>query len=290
MDIRRRLYPYPVLSNTTDDYINSSFNMDLQPYKGLREICLSISLQLDNEEIRQLIVNEKAEYVIHIECPYTSYRTVIKTDETEIKKNISEHKLNGKVTVCAFIVAKDELVDYYNKSFNEDYEKMTFTLHRGNVIAVGGQTNFNVIKEVEELSKIPSIFTICRCAEDADDSMKIDIDGDKITIILCNKSFGNYKMLAGMPTILPVLHSMLIVPALIYTFETLKREGIEEFEERRWFKSIERTLGKNKLTLNQELLDNVPSYELAQKSLDLPIDRALESLVMQDTSDEEDEQ
>ena len=86
MDIRRRLYPYPVLSNTTDDYINSSFNMDLQPYKGLREICLSISLQLDNEEIRQLIVNGKAEYVIHIECPYTSYRTVIKTDETEIKK------------------------------------------------------------------------------------------------------------------------------------------------------------------------------------------------------------
>lgn len=289
MDIRHRLYPYPVLSNNTDEYIDSSFDMDLQVTKGMREICFSIVLQLVNDEIQQLIYDGLAEYVIHIECPYTSYRTVIKTDDTDIRKNIPEHKLNGKVSVCAFIVAKDKILEYHNRLFNEDYTGIKFTLHRGNVIAIGGQINIEVTKEVEELSKIPSIFTICRCAEDTDDSMKIDITGEKIAITLCNRSFGNYKMLSGMPSMLPVLHSILIVPTLIYTFETLKKEGISEFEDLRWFKSVERTLRKNEMILTEELLDNVPSFELAQKSLDMPVDRALDALISQDILDEEDE-
>ena len=120
MDIRHRLYPYPVLSDMTNDYVNSSFGMQLEVSQGMKEICLSIALQLDNKEIEQLIDEGEAEYVIHIECSYTSYRTVIKTDESEIQKRIPEHKLNGKVAICTFIVAKKEIPQYYNSSFNED--------------------------------------------------------------------------------------------------------------------------------------------------------------------------
>lgn len=287
MDIRHRLYPYPVLSGTTDDYVDSSYSMELQVTKGIRELCFNISLNLENKQIQQMIYEGLAEYVIHIECSYTSYRTVIKSDETSIKKSIPEHKLNGTVAVCAFIVAKTDMPVYYNNCFNEDYEGMSFHIHRGNIIAVGGQVNIKVTKEIEELSKIPSIFTICRNAEDIDDSMKIDITGEKIVIVLCNKSFGNYKILTGMPQMLPVLHSMLIVPTLIYTFEKLKSEGTSEFEDLRWYKSIERTLRKQGLTLDAELLESTSSFELAQKSLDLPVDRALEALAVIDTADEE---
>lgn len=287
MDIRHRLYPYPVLSDMTNDYINSSFGMNLEVNQGMKEICFSISLCLENEEIKQLIADDFAEYVIHIECSYTAYRTVIKTNETEIKKIIPEHKLNGKVAICAFVVAKKEIPKYYNNLFNEDYGNMSFSLNRGNIIGIGGQVNIEITKEVEKLSKIPSIFTICRCAEDVDESMKFDITGEKIAITLCNESFENYKILSGSPILLPVLHSLLIVPALIYTFEMLRKEGISEFEDLRWFKSIKRTLGKNNMTLNEELLDCIPSFELAQKSLDLPINRAFDALVSQDLTDEE---
>lgn len=287
MDIRHRLYPYPILSNTTDDYIDSEFNMELQVSSGLREICLSINLHLLNKEINRLICDGLAEYVIHIECPYTSFRTVILTDDVYVVKNIPEHKLNGKVSVCSFVVAKEDIPEYHNSSFNKDYDNMNFALHRGNVIAIGGQANISITKEAEELSKIPSIFTICKNAQDIDDSMKIDITGEKIAITLCNKSFANYKMLSGNPIMLPILHSMLIVPTLIYTFETLKKEGISEFEDLRWYKSVTKTLKKNGFMLNEELLDITPSYELAQKSLNMPIDRALESLMTQGLTEEE---
>ena len=287
MDIRRRLYPYPVLSDMTNDYVNSSFSMELEASQGIKEICFIISLQLENKEIEQLISDDEAEYVIHIECSCTSYRTVIKTDERKIQKRIPEHKLNGKVTICAFIVAKKGIPQYHNSSFNKDYGDMHFSLNRGNIIGIGGQINIEVTKEVEELSKIPSIFTICRCAADIDESMKFDITGEKIAITLFYKSFENYKVLSGFSAMLPVLHSMLIVPALIYTFEMLRKEGISEFEDLRWFKSIKRTLNKNNMILNEELLDTIPSFELAQKSLDLPINRAFDTLVSMDTTDEE---
>ena len=55
MDIRHRLYPYPVLSDTTDDYVDSSYSMELQVTKGIRELCFNISLKLENKQIQQMI-------------------------------------------------------------------------------------------------------------------------------------------------------------------------------------------------------------------------------------------
>ena len=289
MDIQHKLYPYPVLSGFTDDYVNSNFEMDCIPQKGIRELNFSITFTLKNDEMQKLIYNDLAEYVVHIECPYTAYRTVIKSKEAIIEKKISEHKLNGKVSICGFIIAKKDIPKFKNSSFNEDYNEMQFNINRGNILAVAGKYIINITKETEELAKIPSIFTICKCAEDTDESMKFDISGEKIAITLCQESFDNYKILSSTPNMLPIIHSMLIVPALIYTFETLKKEGLDEFIELRWFKSIEKALEKNEMELNEKLLDSYPSYELAQKVLDIPINRAFSALISLDSSEDEEE-
>ena len=288
MDIRHKLYPYPVLSEMTDDYVDSYFRFeDVKAERGIREIILKIKLNLSNIEIQRLIDEEKAEYVVHIECSSTCYRKIVRSSEADIKKSIPENELNGRVSVCAFIVAKSEINAYSNSNFNEDYESITFDMHRGNMLAIGGQIDVDVTKEVEEMTKIPSIFTICRCAEDTDDSMKIDVYGEKIAITLSNLSFQNYKVLANMPSMLPVFHSMIIIPALIYALDTLKKDGIEPFEELRWLKSIRRSLKQYECELSADILDTIPSYELAQKLIDCPIDKALSAIVSYDTTEEE---
>lgn len=90
---------------------------------------------------------------------------------------------------------------------------------------------------------------------DSDESMKIDLDGEKIAITLCAESFSNYRVMSASPAYLPVFHSILILPALIYVFETLKRSGTEEFEQRRWYRAICRTLSAQGLKLDQTTLD-----------------------------------
>ena len=87
MDIRHKLYPYPVLSEMTDDYVDSYFRFeDVKAEKGIREIILKIKLNLSNIEIQRLIDEEKAEYVVHIECSSTCYRKIVRSSEADIKK------------------------------------------------------------------------------------------------------------------------------------------------------------------------------------------------------------
>ena len=78
-----------------------------------------------------------------------------------------------------------------------------------------------------------------------------------------------------------------IIPALIYALDTLKKDGIEPFEELRWLKSIRRSLKQYECELSADILDTIPSYELAQKLIDCPIDKALSAIVSYDTTEEE---
>ena len=75
-----------------------------------------------------------------------------------------------------------------------------------------------------------------------------------------------------------MFHSILILPALIYVFETLKRSGTEDFEQRRWFRAIRRTLSAPGLKLDQTTLDTYESFELAQKLLELPVNKVITAL------------
>ena len=288
MDIRYKLYPYPMLAADMDDYIDSSFTFTVTTEKEIREIKFGFQLDLRNDGLFNMIQSGKAEYLIHIECPQTCYRYAIKTSDAGCIHRIPERDLNGRVSICAFIVAKQDLPAYYNHAFNADYEGLSFSVDRGGVLAIGGQYTLNIVKDTEELAKIPSVFTICKRAADSDTGMEIDMEGNKIAVTLSGDSFGRYKNLASELKYQPPFHSMIIMPALIYVFETLYREGIENYNDKRWFAAISKTLSKYNVTLNRETLENTPSYTLAQKILDLPVDRALSALA--EWSDDESEE
>lgn len=281
MDIRHKLFPYPVLSPFSDDYISSGFIAEVRPVKYINEIILYLNVLIDNDGLLNLIEKEQAEFLFHIECSQTSYRSIFRTKEKENSMHISESKLNGKVSICSFIVAKENLHNYKNTNFNPDYDNLSFNVDRGGILAIGSQTNIEITKEAEELSKIPSVFLILKRETDESIGTQVEINGDKIKLWLSNKEFYNYTNAINVPSFRPILHSMLVLPALIFTFETLKgmgASGIEEYESYRWFKAVQKILKRSDIDFNIETLENITSFELAQKILDLPINRALVSL------------
>ena len=80
-----------------------------------------------------------------------------------------------------------------------------------------------------------------------------------------------------------------IIHALIYAFERLRQDGVEEYDTYRWCKSVKKTLAKYEIKLNEETLEREASYTLAQKLLDSPVNRAFAALVAEDDGvDEED--
>ena len=136
MDVRYKLFPYPVLSNFTDDYEKSGFIAEINVNKDINELVFNLDVLLDDDGLNDLILNNKAEYVFHIECSRTSYRKIIKTSKTENTIRIVDSKLNGRVNICSFIVAKDKIYKYKNKCFNKDYGSLDFDLERGTILAI----------------------------------------------------------------------------------------------------------------------------------------------------------
>ena len=51
MDIRYKLYPYPVLSNYSDDYINSSFDSAIEVKREGYNIVISVVSEIKNSEL-----------------------------------------------------------------------------------------------------------------------------------------------------------------------------------------------------------------------------------------------
>ena len=288
MDIRYKLYPHPVLSSISDDYkTNISFTCDVK--QGIRELIFFMNAKTNDAGILSLIKADKAEYAYHIECPLTSFRMMVQSSNPFIMKYIPERNLNGQVSVCCFIIAKENLAGYKNANFNADYADLSFDIDRGSILGIGGPCSINVTKETDDLAKIPSIFSICRSADNSDASMRINVDGDKIAIILNSADFQSYKVMTSMPVMISVFHSMIIMPALIYVFEMLRREGVDEYMSKRWCRGLQKALARSQVALNAETLENIPSFELAQKILDLPVNRALRDISTVGENESEDE-
>ena len=77
MDIKYKLYPYPVLADYSDDYNDKVFNTSIDMVREGHNLRLDFVSELSSESIKKLIAEGKASYVYHIECAQTGFRDII---------------------------------------------------------------------------------------------------------------------------------------------------------------------------------------------------------------------
>lgn len=287
MDIKNKLFPYPVLCTFNDDFVESKFKVNISKSQSFKELIFDYNITLENEEIDKMIRDDLAEFVFHIECPYTSYRTIQRTKDLSGTFKIYLENVKENVTINSFIIAKQDIPEYSNLKFNSDYGNLSFHLTKGNVIAIDNPYKVNVPKQDENLGKIESIFSISRRAADDDSEIKIELNSDKINLLLNKDDFNSYNKIASNPSFVSTLQSVLIFPALIYTFETLKND-IDTYGNYPWFISMTKTFKNNGSILNRELLENKTSFELAQEVLNSPVRRAFQNILNLNCDEEDD--
>ena len=289
MEIKYKLYPYPVLWDKNDDYKKpSKFSVEVEPKEDFKNIKLKINFLLKDKEIEKLIKENKAEYVVHIEGSSTYFREIISTKETEICYVLKDRDILGRLQVNFFILARQDIKNYKNDNFNEDYSSETFNLKKGNIIAIADGYRFDIEKNDDELGKISSIFSICKKETVEQTGMTIDMGYEKIRIGLNITDYVNYSQLSQNPNKVESVNSIIIFPALIYIFEQLKKDFNEtDYTEYKWFRALENIFKKNGEDLNKGLLENEISIDLAQRVLNYPIERAFNSLINEDEGDDE---
>ncbi|NLL02551.1 MAG: hypothetical protein GX265_06010 [Mollicutes bacterium] len=278
-----RLYSYPVLSEMYDDYINSNYSIKVKAFKKTKNLLISINCILDNDDLSKLIDAGKAKIVCHFECQKTKLRYTKNLKIGENNFEISNSDINEQLQIVSFIVASEDIKGYYSTSFNRDYGTSRFDIETGSVLAISNQPDIPIEKNIYDLSNVPSIISIVPYNSETDHKIYIDMDdNNKIMVRLQKKDYQRYSELGrGVSDYTPILHSMLIIPALTHVFEILKSdiETFNSYEDKRWFKSLSKKFEALNKKLDYEELKNQDSLSLAQEIIECPIEMSLKNLL-----------
>jgi hypothetical protein len=282
MEIRYKLYPYPVLAEFSDDYQGDIFETTVTARNEGFDIVINVCATLTNLGLKNLIQEGKLKYAYHLECAQTSFRKVFLTDKESDSLIISQDRVSGKLEICSFIVAIDDITAYTNASFNQDYQTHSFDIESGCVIAVGQQININIQKEREDLAHAASVFSIIRNSDEQEKQMIVGIDSSKIVIKLPINDYYIYKQLNSAPESHAVLNSLTIIPALIYALDEVKLRSSEEqstLGEYAWYRAVKKSLlDKFNIDIENNDFNDSNTVVLAQRLINDPMTRAFEVL------------
>lgn len=288
MDIKYKLYPYPVLADYSDDYIDRSFNTSIDMVRVDYNLRLDFVSELTSETIKKLISDGKANYVYHLECAQTGFRHVIITSNTEERFPLDKRLVRGKLQVCTFIVAKEDLHNYSSDEFHNDYAGMQFEIEAGCVIAVGTQVNFDIQKDTEDIADLPSIFSIIRNPDMDVREMLVEYESNKIIIKLPFNDFSTYKQLSRDSNNNHILNALTVIPALTFVMSELKLRTVDERSEidYGWYRTIKNALLKTfDIDVESDDYSELNALEYAQKLINSPIPEAFNSLFSGNESD-----
>ncbi len=288
MDIKYKLYPYPVLAEFSDDYKDRTFKTSVDMVKDGYDLRLDFVSELTSDTIKSLILQEKASYVYHLECAQTGFRHVIITSNTEERYPLDKKLVRGKLQVCTFIVAREDLHRFACNEFHQDYEGMEFEIEAGCVIAVGSQVNFDIQKEIDDIANLPSIFSIIRNPDMDVKEMLVESESNKIIIKLPFNDFSTYKQLSRDANNYPILNALTVIPALTFVMSELKQRDPDERSEidYGWYRTVKNVLLKTfDIDIESDSFDELNTLEYAQKLINSPIPEAFNSLFSGGESD-----
>lgn len=281
MQLRNRYYHYPVIVEGGDYYENSKFSSSVNQEMEGYDAKITITVELNDTLLLQKIEQGEVVYAHHIECPQTCYRRVIKTKEKVKDILLKDKDVNGIVQICSFVIAEKDIDKYTNESFAADYRGWKFNIEKGCILAIGNQYNVRINKIRDDLANTSSIFSIVPNADHTENNLLVDLGQQKIVISLPEKTYQQYYNIQGYIDIQPAMHSMIIVPALVYVFSELRStENLEEMEYYRWYRSLKKACNGIGINIDEEGLKKMDLFKVAQQLLNSPISKAIEYSAM----------
>lgn len=278
MKLKNKYYTYPVIDTFNNFYTNSSYCTDADISYDGTNVKLILTAKLVNPELEQLLKNGKIQFVHHIECPSTCYRKIVNSQNDMKELIISDKDISGELEICGFLIACQKLDKYENSLFIDELKGFKFDIDKGCVLAVGNAINFHIKKSRDDLSNTSSIFSISRNIDPKITEMIFDITDEKIIIKLPDETYSIYANMSENYLMQPVMHSILILPALqhlLYELKLKNEEQLYEAEESRWFKSLKIAFKKMKIEFNREYINKMNPVEMAQLLIGSPITNAV---------------
>lgn len=291
MQVKSRIFPYPVLNNNPvfSGFKTEGFTLTYEIDEDDSAFILKkLNFQTESETINVLFSENKIGICLVVECSYTVYRR--KFDLNGKPKDIVLKKVDfsEKVDISLFAYAKEDF-HFASNEFDDDYQDVDFQIEKYDIIAA--YDGFHVTFRHDESSDnvVKSIFSIIVNHEIKEGAYSVDCEQNvrKIVVVLSEKDFRNYEIICGVPDYREAFFCMLLIPALQEALNNclnlIKYEGkeIDDICDRYiWFRSImaayKRLEGKD---LTSETFKGISAGLLAQKLLGNPLESSMERLI-----------
>ncbi len=255
-------YPYPVLGN--DDDISGHFTPSMTYSLDPISVSLSVKFDLENDYIKSLIDDGRASFLVDIACNRTYFRRYIKTNDYSLTFSEPAQNLRGKVEV-SFYICTNETIGQYTPS-GESY-----FVESGDIVAVGGNTSFDALKEYDPLkAPIKSIVKIT-CLEKAQDEFTVLYNDDDFITIGIPKDMYSLYTNACSGSAAEMLHSSIVLPALMDAIDAIK-DGKSDVASASWAQKLTELCASRGIALDEDS----KSLTIAQRLLHNPAKRALD--------------
>ena len=279
MNIKNRLFPYPVLCGETDDYLDSA-NFALEPNisETAHELLLKYDFIVRCNSLETVLRKGEADYVLHIECSTTSFRIALKSAVPHIEYRLPKSRVNGEINLVAMLVAKKDIGRYDSDELNEDYEGEQISFKKGSILAYQNLPPIFVSKKTESLANNESFFTVIK-QRSVDPNeikpLKFYLHDDKIKVYVDEKT---YEAFVRYQHSTSIAMAMLLLPALAFMVTEVSDDP-DSYRNYQWFirmSKFYRSYGKDFVEDILRKEDN--PVNIAQEMLQNPVSKAYREL------------
>ena len=255
-------YPYPVIGNGEDvegRFVVAKFVRTSDP----DNIRFDYGFEVTNPTLAGLIDDGKSVFMIQVECSGTFYREYMTVKDYFGSFQIPSNELREKVTVRFYVCASADIDGYLPAGSHADYNGFSFSVEKGDILALGGTTSFIAEKSFDPLRQpVDSLFRI-KPSQTITEA-RPDFENDKIEISLPESDFQLYRE-AISRGLSDNIHASIIFPVLVDAINKMNYARAD-FEQYAWFDRV------NDICLNSGANITEP-LEAAQRILANPIGR-----------------
>lgn len=282
MQIRNRLFSYPVYSSSVDDYKVNSFSFDYEVESNEEMLNIKYKANLANKYVLNQLQTNIINLTLLVECAKTAYRNLFVLQDFNGTVSIPASALSAKVELCCLLLANKDFIINSKNGISDDYSNNTFEIKRGYIVGFDNSYSFIVDKDKEDDAKASSILSVVKKL-DLEDYMDVDLDNDnKIKIQLGDEMYQRFVQLQGQDK-LPVVHSMIVLPTLVFVIDQLKdSEARNTYQDYYWYRCIAKMLENLHIGIDSIAFANKTSLAIAQELLKLPLKNALINLTTEE--------
>lgn len=263
-------YPYPVLRSEAVDYKKAVFHTSIEKTDRKDGFDLEVTYEVTNDKINEMLNQKILAYALQIQCDSTWYRSLEISESDRQHIFIPSYAVHGRVKMCPCIVAMEDIKDFSNEDFSEEYEGISFSLNKGETAAIGEMWKFDAVYEDDMIKKGESIVHFVN--DDRCGVMFCEWEYDTIQIHLPKKQYEQYTEIGRYESWkVPLLNAVYVVPVIVQGIIEISNDedgGGDEgnLSQYAWYKTlrmlIEKEAGGDRRHYRQMLKEPIRTAQL----------------------------